>query len=353
QVTTGARDAQRLATFETDLDLVTVKHPAPRMGVFAVSREPVSPPNLQPAEIALVFARPASFPAQVAPPQQMNLFGDVVPELPERKTISAPKILASFNPPEAGQLTLSAPLNSQIVLQRMTGPSPLKSLPQDKLNEVWSEPTKTVALSSRVAALSDDITFESAVTADLRSIDAPPANLMLTRLPLLNEPPHELPKIGPPPNVIPSLASELGLRGSDLERYSLVTYAPTNVSDSRIAKTTEKLEMTGFPVAEGNWVNFKVSRTHIRYYSEEDEKVALAVAELLGVKARDFSDISDAPPPGRVEVWMEGNRNPSRTARQSKQEVSPLQRKEAYKAQLEDRLLNSLRNGVHLGGASQ
>lgn len=301
---------------------------------------------------SLAFAEPASISAQVAPPEQSEVSGNVVTEAPEPFTIALPEILARFNPPQANELTLSVPMEFKATFQRNPLPAPLKALSKDVLNEVSSEPTQAVAFASRIIPLSNDTSIESVVMTDLEGVDAPPPVTVLSRLPVPKDTQRPLPAIGEPVDAQPSLASELGLRGPAAERYSLVTFAPTDVPDARIAKTTEHLQLTGFPVADGNWINFKVSTTHIRYYSEQDEMVALAVAETLGITARDFSHIENVPPAGRIDVWIQGNRNPNEAERLEKQEVSPSQRVEIYKTQLENRVVNSLKSGIHLGGMS-
>ena len=85
-------------------------------------------------------------------------------------------------------------------------------------------------------------------------------------------------------------------------------HAPDGLSDAQLRRFISQLESKGVVVSKIGREGFRVSTTHLRYYSPETAEVAAAVAADLGVPARDFSQnaqISD-----RIEVWVAGSPKP-------------------------------------------
>ncbi len=81
-------------------------------------------------------------------------------------------------------------------------------------------------------------------------------------------------------------------------------HAPDGVPDQRLQGYVSQLQNAGVDVAEVGRETFRVSTTHLRYYSPETETIARDVARDLGVEARDFSQ--NTVNSERIEVWIAG-----------------------------------------------
>lgn len=91
-------------------------------------------------------------------------------------------------------------------------------------------------------------------------------------------------------------------------------HAPNGVSDSSLENFSSQVESAGAEVAGIGRERFRVSTTHLRYYSPETADAANALAADLGLTARDFSQ--NAVVPGRIELWVAGP-SKKRTVRRS------------------------------------
>ncbi len=85
-------------------------------------------------------------------------------------------------------------------------------------------------------------------------------------------------------------------------------HAPDGLSDAQIRRFVAQLAEKGVEVSKIGREGFRVSTTHLRYYSPDNAEVARTVADDLGIPARDFSE--NAQNPGRIEVWMAGGPKP-------------------------------------------
>ncbi|WP_298844813.1 hypothetical protein [uncultured Roseobacter sp.] len=81
-------------------------------------------------------------------------------------------------------------------------------------------------------------------------------------------------------------------------------HAPDGVSTSRLQGYIAQIEASGVAVAGIGRETFRVSSTHLRYYSPEMQEAAASLADDLGVPARDFT--GNAIVPGRIEIWVAG-----------------------------------------------
>jgi len=82
-------------------------------------------------------------------------------------------------------------------------------------------------------------------------------------------------------------------------------------------------------------VPFKVSRSQVRYYHEQDRAAADAIAKTMGVWLHDMTDFRPAPKSGLIEIWAKGtNVTPvaAAPARQARQ-VRPPRRSNSQPAQ--------------------
>ncbi|MGC3938356.1 hypothetical protein ACOTTU_11190 [Roseobacter sp. EG26] len=88
------------------------------------------------------------------------------------------------------------------------------------------------------------------------------------------------------------------------DRLLFYIHAPDGISNGRLQAYVSTLEDAGIAVAAIGRENFRVSATHLRYYSPQNASVAQNVASNLGVEARDFSQNSTNTE--RIEVWLAG-----------------------------------------------
>ncbi len=93
-------------------------------------------------------------------------------------------------------------------------------------------------------------------------------------------------------------------------------HVPTGVSAANLQGLVSRLDQSGVKVAEIGRENFRVSATHIRFYSPDTAEAARTVAAELGVEARDFSqNFVDTE---RIEIWVAGRPGSQSAARGSR-----------------------------------
>lgn len=111
---------------------------------------------------------------------------------------------------------------------------------------------------------------------------------------------------------LPSVAQhDAAFDMKELSGPQFFVHAPDGVSTEKLRGYISKIEATGSEVAGIGRESFRVSTTHLRYYSETTEEVAQAVARDLGIEARDFS--KNVVIPGRIEIWVAGRPKGART----------------------------------------
>jgi hypothetical protein len=325
------------------------------LDAIAVDEAPSIGNAFQPSDIFVSFdhnpAELASIPRLQAVPDQA---GDTLPMLPETSLVQVASFVASPTPPpveNSAQILGSA---KDAMPVRIAMPALFKGTPDGVPEDVQQQAEQLVVFDDVIQGFVYRGPSDIDVFVKASIIDSPPAKAVSVRAPVIGRQAFDLPEIGPPPDAKPTLAAKLGLSTEAAKQVELVTFAPTNVSDERIAGNAELLSSTGFPVADVNRVNFTVSQNHVRYYSLDDEKVARAIAAEIGGPARDFTNLRNAPPPGRVEIWLQGNGTAaSSTTTAPTRTVTAAERRAAAKAQLERSLVNSLRRGDHWKGLSQ
>ncbi len=93
--------------------------------------------------------------------------------------------------------------------------------------------------------------------------------------------------------------------------------APAGLAPETAEAAAESLRAAGFAVTGPVAVPLTVSQTNARYFHETDHSgltaLITALASLQGTapELRGFTDLPDAPPPGRVEVWLAGPAQPA------------------------------------------
>lgn len=93
--------------------------------------------------------------------------------------------------------------------------------------------------------------------------------------------------------------------GAQVEKpLQFFMHAPDGVTNEKVQEFVSTLATTGVDVAEIGRESFRVSTTHLRYYSSDTEAKAQAVAADLGIEARDFSQENSNS--ARIEIWMSG-----------------------------------------------
>jgi hypothetical protein len=89
-----------------------------------------------------------------------------------------------------------------------------------------------------------------------------------------------------------------------IEKPRVYVHAPNGVPGARMTAYVQEIETAGAEVAKIGRESFRVSTTHLRYYSAAMADQAAALASKLGIEARDFSNLPN--PTDRIEVWVAG-----------------------------------------------
>jgi hypothetical protein len=92
------------------------------------------------------------------------------------------------------------------------------------------------------------------------------------------------------------------------KKPSVFMHAPDGIPNYSLQQVVAELKQSGVEVANIGRESFRVSSTHVRYYSPATESFAMSVASRLGIEARDFSE--NAVNPGRIELWVAGRPKP-------------------------------------------
>lgn len=330
-----------------------INAPAPRFDTAAVDDAIISGLSFQPVDVFLPFESPVH-PA-VAPRLQgvLDETEDALPILPQKSTVKVASVVANLNQPLIEKSRHFPASTNDVTPARMAMPALFEGSPGVVPKGVQQQPDRLVVFDDGIQGFVYSAPSDLDLLIRASVVDAPPTKAISARVPVIGRQAFEMPEIGPA-DVKSTLSAQLGMNADAARRFRLVTFAPTNVSEEKIADNAEFLSATGFPVASVNRVDFRVSKNHVRYYNASDEKVARAIAAEIGGAARDFTYLRNAPPPGQVEIWLQGNSKAVRAATGTqRQPVSAAQRRAAAKAQLEQRLVNSLRRGDHLKGSSQ
>ncbi|MFK7765518.1 MAG: hypothetical protein AB8B62_19800 [Roseobacter sp.] len=149
------------------------------------------------------------------------------------------------------------------------------------------EPVATVSLPtfSSVSYMRGDIEHEDAV--ELRTIPA-----------------------------VDAMAEQIALAVAEApQQAQFFMHAPDGLTDAQLRRYISQIEASGVEVAEVGRESFRVSTTHLRYYSPQTAEVAMEVAQEMGVEARDFSqNVSNN---ARIEVWVAGRPVEDDTSKQT------------------------------------
>ncbi len=95
---------------------------------------------------------------------------------------------------------------------------------------------------------------------------------------------------------------------------------PNGISQQRLNAYIAELERSGFGTARIGRVAFRVSKTHLRFYTDDVASDAATVAAGLGIEARDFTSIgSDSQ---RLEIYVQGRAQNEQGEGPSKELVS-------------------------------
>lgn len=194
------------------------------------------------------------------------------PEVVQRE-LDAPQNEASYFAETTPEPEFDAVLVSYDMLD-MNMPEPPLLLGED-LTPVL-EPVATVSLPtfSSVSYMRSDIEREDAV--ELRTIP-----------------------------VVDALAEQIALAVAETpQEAQFFMHAPDGLTDAQLRRYISQIEASGVEVAEVGRESFRVSTTHLRYYSPHTADVAMEVAQDMGVEARDFSE--NVSNNARIEVWVAG-----------------------------------------------
>lgn len=101
---------------------------------------------------------------------------------------------------------------------------------------------------------------------------------------------------------LPSHLTEAGTLAGLTPRFFV--HVPDGVADGRLQAYISQFEAEGIEVGSIGREAFRVSTTHLRYYSPAVADAAQSAATALGIEARDFSQ--DGLQTGRIEIWIAG-----------------------------------------------
>lgn len=335
--------------------VLALRSPGPRIGTAPIENISVAAQELKPQVISVVFDRPAR--TDFGPMSMSNngVLRDLLPGLPEKSNISILTALNGLEAPSAGRPLLGLKKARDVVQAAVYVPALHVTVPELTPRMPEAHHVKPSVFQAVASGFEPRLFTETALLSVPSHIAPAPTQALPIRAPAKQDILTDLPQVDDASYFVErNIAADLGLFGAARDRFNLVTFAPTNLSLETIAENADVLGTTGFVVASVNRVNFRVSKTHVRYYREEDAAVARAIAAEVGGFAKDFTTLRNRPPEGQIEVWLAGSRKftGTRTA-QPRSNTSAAQREEALKAQLANRLVNSLRRGEHLKGVSQ
>ncbi len=344
------------AALEADLGIAAMQSPAPRVDASGGSAELVSRFDFQPAAVAMTFANPLPLAKSPAPFAKSGIAEDVVPQIFAKSEIRPFTLMANLSVPVVDAVSIQAISVGDLLHRPSTTPTPTlaRSSPGVAPTIARAHLAKPVVFDGVMVSLPSTENLDGATVVLAALTLDPPAKSVRANAPLYEEHAVALPDIGKPHLQTPTLARRLGLSAEAANRIRLVTFAPANVPDDALQAYAGILGATGLPLGQLNRVNFKVSKTHVRYYRNEDSQIAQALAEEVDGVARNFSNTRVRPPDGQVELWLEGNRRGVRsTIDAPAPPVNEEKRRAVLKAELESRLVDRLRRGEHLGGASR
>lgn len=326
---------------------------APLLDATRTTLQPVVRDDAEPDILAFAFETPKRFvfsPALTALPSVSN---DGLPTVPEISNIDLQLVLSPLLQPAVDSLQLPALNDAENLPVKMLAPDLIETAPGDlpAVNVAALRPVPVYY--SAISEWSAGDVIDAAKDAVVSPAETPFA---IRPAPVALQPDAsiaQLPHIDGPLEQNLNLIHKLGLAPQDADRFNIVTFAPTTVTAEALESNATLLTATGFPVASTNRVNFRVSKTHVRYYNREDETVAKAMATEVGGIARDFTTAANRPPAGRVEVWLAGSGRSSTSTNRATSSTTAAQRQSAAKARLQNSLVNRLRRGEHLGNGSQ
>lgn len=134
-----------------------------------------------------------------------------------------------------------------------------------------------------------------------------------------------------------------------LAPHNIRIFAPANVPETVAGDMAVKIGLVGFDVSSIKSVGFTISSDNVRFYHRQDAETAQVLADMIGAKARDFTDFSPRPPVGTVELWLAGTASKPQKRRVLRSGVRDTSSDTSLQA-LRDRLAQRMQRGDHLGG---
>lgn len=326
--------------------------PKPDDGAFSAAT--ASRLDFQPASLATTFVKPVQTPE--APATRLtrpDLSGDSLPQLPEVSNIDTGTVVATLKAPvqDEGAIALAA-VGDEVFAAKSVS-SLAVSVPDTVPSLLDAAPTDIEVLDRGVPERFASLDLEADLGTPATTVEDPPVRTGTFTLPDFQETALNLPEIGTPHQRVPESAS-VSLSGvAGLGQISLVKIAPTNVTESRMSEMAETLSAAGVQVSSVDRVNYRVSQTHTRYYNRQDEEAAQQIAAAVGGVARDFTNFASPPPPGLIELYLEGQRRAVRTATAPRTTATAAaattstrtntERREELRSTLTDRVIDNLR----------
>lgn len=344
-----------------DRVLVGLETSRQRLGSADVVEELVSPDTPEPAEFRYVFTDSLPLSEQPDKLPGKDDAGDRLPQLPETNNVAAMLVVDDLAPLSVDGIKLAS-LSLENSLPDLP-PSPvLNEIEPGAMPQVSREPPRKLAVFDGML----DVTAMPGATPvslvpDIPAIGNPPDKSQTASLSVLEGSEYAafaMPGDSDEQLAPLSLADKLAEEGAPTDRVYLVTFAPQSISEADMAVQTALLSVTGFTSDAVNRVNYRVSSTHVRYYNRGDARVAGAIAAQLGAEARDFTNIKNPPPPGRIEVYLAGDSGANarsvstqRRPTTNESQARAVQREAGEKARLVQSIVSRLQRGAHRGPA--
>ncbi|MEE4188478.1 MAG: hypothetical protein V2I76_08550 [Roseobacter sp.] len=138
-----------------------------------------------------------------------------------------------------------------------------------------------------------------------------PASLAVSSAGVSAMPPSSVQRTEPPVSLLGPddwQVTDAAYRDPNGLKPQFFLHAPTGLSPREVQYTVARLKEAGVDLSKIGREHFRVSQTHLRYYSAQTAPVAMAIAHDLGVEARDFSGLTVSDQ--RVEIWVSGPPEP-------------------------------------------
>lgn len=336
-----------------DNSVAAVKSPGPELETLIEAKEFGVHDDVQTLDFAAVLENSVFVSINPSAPLKNDVQPDRLPDLPEKNNVAAMVSISGPAAPLWSEVKLASLLLNDAVPDLASRPVLSEIEPGMKPWASYENPGQLAVFDTFSEDFSGPNQIPALLTLEMPLLSGPPQKSAAVGVPELDSVAAALPQIGNAHNRPRTLADELASDGLPLDDVYLVAFAPRSLTDALMTQHIADLDETGFTTDVVNRVNYRISSTHVRYYNRSDAVVAKAIAERLGADARDFTKMRNPPKPGRLEIYIEGERQRYSGARTVASRTNTTAVRAAQKERLERSILSKLRRGAHLGTATE